>query len=184
MAMTPVEPFALTIQWTEPPPVLDWSAVRIWELKELDYDFQGAVVDALEALGRPDFCIDWAGVRLTLCWDDLAINLSDLIQFGRWLIWPTGARKFGIYEQGFDVTFNTVLDGEDVTLDAEWLNAYRVPVESLAPRVIVSREVAIRQVGGLLGQIERLLLADHKVYAPLSFVCRFLSASGDGPEQR
>jgi hypothetical protein len=172
--MTPVEPFALTIQWSDPPPVFDWSAVRVWDLKELGYEFTGAVSDALEALGKPDFCIDWAGVRLTRPWEDLGGELYDLIDFGRWLVWPTGVLEFSFFEQGFNVNFTAVLNGADVEIDAAWLDAYRVPVESLAPRVIVSRDVALRQVGGLLGQVERLLLADHKVHAPLSFVCRFL----------
>lgn len=173
--MTPVEPFALTIEWTAPPPVFDWSSVRIWDLQELPGDeFTGAVGDALEAEGRPDFCIDWAGVRLTLPWEDLGGSLYDLIDFGRWLVWPTGTREFGIYHQGFNVNFTAVLNGDEVVIDAVWLDAYRVPVESLATRVTVGRDVAMRQVGELLGQVERLLLADQKAYAPFSFVCRFL----------
>lgn len=172
--MTPVEPFALAIEWTAPPPVFDWSAVRVWDLKELGDEIGGAVDDALEAEGRPNFCIDWAEVRLTLQWDDLGSNLSPLISFGRWLVWPKGACEFNIFEQGFAVEFTAVLNGAQVEIDAAWLQAYRVPVESLAPRVTIGRDVAMRQVGELLGQVEQLLLADHKVYAPLSFVCRFL----------
>lgn len=174
LATTPVEPFALAIAWTTHPAAFDWSAVRVWELKELGDEIGGAVADALEAKGRPNFCIDWAGVRLTLYWDDLSSNLVELISFGRWLAWPRGDCEFNIFEQGFVVEFTAVLNGDQVEIDAAWLEAYRVPVESLAPRVTVGRDVAMRQVGELLGQIEQLLLADHKVYAPLSFVCRFL----------
>lgn len=170
--MTPVEPFALAIDWATPPPVFDWSAVRVWDLSEPGDDFD--LTDALEARGRPDLHIDWAGVRLRLSWEDVNGSLYDLIDFGRWLVWPTGTCEFGIYHQGFNVNFTAVLNVDEVVIDAVWLEAYRVPVESLVPRVTVGRDVAMRQVGELLGQVEQLLLAHQKVYAPLSFVCRFL----------
>jgi len=178
-------PLSLSISWHDDPPIVDMSALPIWELCSLPHDgFTEAVASGFERAGDPDFKLHWAGVDLPLSsMSDLTYMSNDLIDLGRWLCWPSGTQDFALAVQGFEMKAVASIINSTVEIRANWTAAYRTPVASLANQVSVERTAISQEVGRLLRQIEQMLLVEKLVYVPLSWVCRYLPISEGGTHQ-
>jgi hypothetical protein len=168
------------MDWQGALPAVDPSEVNFWQLRSLEHDeFSSALADGFEKAGDPPFVLHWAGIDLPLSSVyDLTSMADGFVDLGKWLCWPKGEQVFFLCEQGFDMKGTASLAGSTVEIKAEWTEAYRTPISSLADCVMIDRADLMREVGTLLRQLEVMLLAENQVYVPLSWVCRNLTERG------